>query len=124
MRLQPPPTYACVLLVQADRDTREMYAEVLGRQGFLAIPVSTAADALTIAPRMDVVVTGLLLPGALDGLELVVRLKTDERTKGTPVIVLTACAWQSDRDRAHAAGCNVFLPKPCLPNRLVSEIRH
>lgn len=58
----------------------------------------------------------------MDGVELVTRLKGDDGTKSIPVIVLTACAWQSDRDRA-AAGCEVFLTKPCLPDVLVREIR-
>src|SRR5689334_24990406 len=70
-----PP--ALILLVQPERDDREMYAEFLGSEGFLPISVSSAADALTIAPRVDVVVTALLLPGPMDGVELVARLKGD-----------------------------------------------
>jgi two-component system cell cycle response regulator DivK len=118
--MRPP---AVILLVQPERDDREMYAEFLGSEGFNPISVSRAADALTIAPRVDLVVTALLLPGPMDGVELVTRLKGDDGTKSIPVIVLTACAWQSDRDRAAAAGCDVFLTKPCLPDVLVREIR-
>ena len=112
-----------VVLLQSDADSRAMYAEFLRYQGFVPVPMSTAADALSVAPRADVVVTGILLPGQMDGIELVTRLKTDDRTKRIPVIVLTACAWQSDRDRATTAGCDVFLPKPCLPDALVREVR-
>lgn len=114
---------AVVVLVQSDADNRAMYAEFLRYQGFVPVPMSTAADALRVAPRADVVVTGILLPGHMDGIELVTRLKTDDCTKHIPVIVLTACAWQSDRDRATAVGCDAFLPKPCLPDVLVHEIR-
>jgi two-component system cell cycle response regulator DivK len=112
-----------ILLVQPERDDREMYADFLRSEGFLPISVSSAADALTIAPRVDVVVTALLLPGPMDGVELVTRLKGDDSTKNIAVIVLTACVWQSDRDRAAAAGCDVFLEKPCLPDVLVRQIR-
>ena len=76
----PPTPAAVVLLVQADADSREMYAEFLRYQGFLPVPVSTARDALTVAPHADVIVTGLLLPVDMDGIELIVRLKRDERT--------------------------------------------
>ena len=48
---------------------------------------------------------------------------TPIQTKAIPVIVLTACGWRSERDRARAAGCDVFLAKPCLPDLLVREIR-
>jgi CheY-like chemotaxis protein len=51
------------------------------------------------------------------------RLRADERTKGKPIIVLTARVFEPDQVRAHAAGCDIFLPKPCLPDTLVDEIR-
>ena len=40
-----------------------------------------------------------------------------------PIIVLTACAWKAERERAAHAGCNVFLSKPCLPSDLLRHIR-
>ncbi len=32
---------------------------------------------------------------------------------GRPIIVLTACAWDAERERATNAGCDLFLAKPC-----------
>jgi len=119
----PPAPAAVVLLVQADADSREMYTEFFCYQGFLPVPVSNARDGLTVARKADVIVTGLLLPGDIDGIEFIARLKRDERTKRIPLIVLTACAWKSDRDRAEEAGCDVFLAKPCLPDLLLREVR-
>jgi len=110
-----------VLLVQADADSREMYTEFFRYEGLLPVPVSNARDGLTVARRADIVVTGLLLPGDIDGIEFIARLKRDERTKRIPLIVLTACAWKSDRERAEKAGCDVFLAKPCLPDHLLRE---
>jgi two-component system, cell cycle response regulator DivK len=112
-----------VLLVQAERDDREMYAEFSRHQGWLPIPVSTARDALTVAPTADVIIAGILLPGHMDGIELIVQLKADERTKSIPVIVLTTCAWTTERDRAESAGCDMFLAKPCFPNDLERAVR-
>jgi CheY-like chemotaxis protein len=118
----PPTPAAVVLLVQGDPDSREMYAEFFRHKGFLPIPVSNARDGLTVARKADVIVTGLLL-GGIDGIEFIARLKSDERTKRIPLIVLTACAWKSDRERAEEAGCDVFLAKPCLPDHLLREVR-
>jgi two-component system cell cycle response regulator DivK len=114
---------ALVLLVQPERDDRDMYAEFLRRHGYAAVAVSTAAEALTIGPRADVIVTALLLPGDTDGVEFIARLRRLAPATHTPVIVVTACAWQSDFDRAVAAGCDAFLAKPCAPETLLSEIR-
>jgi two-component system cell cycle response regulator DivK len=100
-----------------------MYAECLRGQGLLPVPVVTGREGLAVARRADLIVTGLLLPGDMDGIEFITRLKGDERTKRIPVIVLTVCVWQSDRERAEHAGCDVFLPKPCPPDDLLRDVR-
>jgi CheY-like chemotaxis protein len=112
-----------VLLVQSHDDSREMYSEYLRHSGLAAIAASNAADALTVAPMADVIVTGIRLDGGIDGIELIARLREDARTKHVPIVVLTAFAMQSDRERAERAGCDVFLPKPCLPEDLLREVR-
>ena len=113
-----------VLLVQQSRDdSLEMYAEFLRYHGLAVIPVSDTRDALMLAPQADIVVTGMNLDDPMDGVELVSRLRKDDCTKFMPIIVLTACAWPKDRARAESAGCDVFLPKPCLPNDLLGEVR-
>jgi two-component system cell cycle response regulator DivK len=112
-----------VLLVQPERDDREMYAEFFRHQGWLPIPVSTAGDALRVAPIADVIIAGILLPGDMDGVEFIAQLKADERTKSIPVIVLTTCAWKIERERAEKAGCDMFLTKPCLPDDLERAVR-
>jgi two-component system, cell cycle response regulator DivK len=100
-----------------------MYAEFLHHEGLAVICVSNARQALTIAPCADVIITGLRLPGETNGFEFIAWLKSDERTKNIPIVVLTACAWSADRERAETAGCDVFLSKPCLPGELMRELR-
>jgi two-component system, cell cycle response regulator DivK len=113
-----------VLLVQQLRDDGlEMYAEYLRHSGLAAIAVSNARDALTVAPEADVIVTGIVLDDTVDGVELVSRLRGDNATMHKPIIVLTACAWHRNRERAEHAGCDVFLSKPCLPDTLLREVR-
>lgn len=112
-----------VLLVQADRDTREMYVECLRREGFQPIVTGDGRDALRVADRVDAIVTGVMLTGGVDGLEIVERLKRDERTRDIPVIVLTTCSWPDERARAERAGCALFLAKPCLPDQLIDGLR-
>jgi two-component system cell cycle response regulator DivK len=111
-----------VLLVQPERDDREMYAEFLSHAGLTPIVVSDTTPALALAPDVDIIVTALLLPGQMDGIEFIERLKRDDRMKGIPIIVLTSSAWNTERARAASAGCDVFLAKPCLPDVLLQEI--
>ena len=112
-----------VLLVQPERDDRDMYAEYLSHMGLTLLCVQDATDALRLAARADVVVTGILLPGALDGCGLTAALKSNPATQHIPIVVLTVCAWIHEEERARRAGCDVFLSKPCLPQTLFREIR-
>ena len=121
MPTSPKPV---VLLVQPSGDDGlEMYEEFLRHQGLAPIAVTNGSDALSAAPQADVVVTGILLTGTIDGIELIARLRAEERTRHIPIVVVTACVWPSERERAERAGCDVFLPKPCLPDELLQEVR-
>ena len=117
------PYVPSVLLVEDSQDDRTMYADYLRLQQFRAVEIDNTADALALARTVDVVVTGIRVPGPFDGVELVRRLRADAETKHTFVIVLTTCTFEPDQRRAYAAGCDVFLPKPCLPDMLLAEIR-
>ncbi len=117
-----PPLGANVLLAQPERDDRDMYAEYLSHHGLAPRCVQTADAALTLARWADIIVTELLLPGALDGHVLIERLTRDRSTPHIPILVLTVCAWDTERERAWRAGCDAFLSKPCLPHVLLGEI--
>ena len=112
-----------VLLVDPLQDDRTMYADYLRVCGLNPIEIDNTSDALRGAQKADVIVTGIRGMGPFDGVELVRRLRDGDGTHDKPIIVLTACAFEPDQQRALAAGCDLFLAKPCLPDRLVSEIR-
>jgi two-component system, cell cycle response regulator DivK len=117
------PHVPTVLLVDSTHDDRTMYAEYLRVCGLNPIEIDNTADALRRAMIADVIVTGIRVDGPFDGVELVRRLRDGVGTRGKPIIVLTACAFEPDQQRALAVGCDVFLAKPCLPDRLAQEIR-
>jgi len=117
------PGVPTVLLVDSSHDDRAMYADYLRVCGFEPTEVDTTDDAVTLAADADVIVTGIRVHGSFDGLELIRRLRRDQRTSSKPILCLTACAFEPDRRRALSAGCDAFLPKPCLPDMLVRELR-
>ena len=118
------PRPQSILLIEPDDDSRVMYAEYLHTFGFTVLTADTTDDGLTRANDADVIVTWIGVPGSFDGVELVRRVRQTDRTKHAPIMVLlTACVFESDRQRAFAAGCDLFLPKHSPPERLVSEIR-
>ena len=116
------PLGSTVLLVESDADNREMYAECLRKYGFAVLTADITDEGLRCASNADVVVTEIRVSGSFDGLDLVNRLRHADETKLTPIIVLTACTLEPEQRRAYAAGCDVFLSKPCLPENLLSAI--
>lgn len=114
---------ARVLIVHHSVDDRAMYADYLQASGFEVLEADTTDSALALALETDIVVTGLLVPGTFDGIELVRRVRQDHRTRDKGIIVVTAAVTERHRDAARQAGCDAFLPKPCLPDLLVAEVQ-
>ncbi|MHB8508464.1 MAG: response regulator [Candidatus Dormibacteria bacterium] len=69
--------------------------------------------------RPDVLILDALMPD-LDGLEVCKRLRSDEKLKGLPIIILTAAA--ELEKRAIAAGADAFLGKRFDLDVLLSRV--
>ena len=114
-----------VLIVEDDRDGRLMLVEWLQQAGFRVAQAHNGLQALERAVELtpDVVVTDLNIPG-IDGFELTRRLKQDPRTRDVPVLAVTGyAAFAADPNRAHRAGCDAVLEKPCSATELETAIR-
>jgi CheY-like chemotaxis protein len=68
------------------------------------------------------VLLDLNLPG-LDGYQVLARLKSDERTRQIPVIVLTTTDDPREVERCYALGCNVYITKPVEYEQFSEAIR-
>ena len=112
-----------LLLVHANSDDREMYVEYLSGQGFRVTEAGTTDAALPLIYAADAVITGLLVPGSFDGVELITRIRQDAQTAAKPVLVVTASTFSHLVERARRAGANVVLMKPCLPVVLLDEVQ-
>jgi two-component system cell cycle response regulator DivK len=112
-----------ILIVDDNPTNAKLLAYVLARQGH---QVATAADAdqalAAIArDRPRLILMDLQLPG-IDGFELTRRIKADPATAGIVVVAVTAYAMTGDEDRARAAGCDGYLPKPIDTRTLAATI--
>jgi CheY-like chemotaxis protein len=117
-----PVSRPSVLLIEPHDDTREMYALSLALSGFDVVGTASGEDAMSRTLDADIVVTGLQMP-TVDGFHIVRKLRQDAATSQKVVVVLTACAFDAARERAQAAGCDLFLTKPCSPHTLATELR-
>lgn len=113
-----------VLVAEDSEDLREAYVDWFVYKGVRAEQAASGPETLqkTLDLRPSVVVMDLSLPG-LDGFEVARRLRLDERTASIPLIALTGHADAAIEERAHACGFGAYLIKPCLPERLLAEVR-
>ena len=112
------------LLVDRDQDTRNMYAEFLKLGNWRVDEASDGREALAkaIALHPDNIITETRLPG-IDGITLCALLRRDVATNTIPVIFVTGDAYPTDVERAMAAGGDMVLTKPCLPEHLLTKMR-
>jgi CheY-like chemotaxis protein len=113
-----------ILVVDDFEDNRAMYVEYLQFQGFRVAEAVNGEDAVARAAKLHpaVVVMDLSLP-VMDGWEATRRIKADPKTKDVVVIALTGHAEAAHAKKATEAGCDDFVPKPCLPEQLAEKIR-
>lgn len=122
VRMPPPIDTPLVLLVEDDRDSREMYALGLELQGCRVTHAATAADALRACAsiRPDVVVADLTLPD-MDGLLLFRELRA--RIVDLPLIALTGRSGPDVVSQAVQEGARRVIVKPFPPDELAAMIR-
>lgn len=114
---------AFVLVVDDVADNRELYATFLEYSGFRVDQAADGEEALSKVARdpPDVVLMDLSMPN-LDGWEATRLIKSNPRTKGIIVLVVTGFAMRADLDRARSAGADDVCTKPCMPKELVDRV--
>jgi CheY-like chemotaxis protein len=96
----------------------------LRNNGYEVISASNGAEAYELACREnpDIVVTDYQMP-LMTGIELVEKMRTDDRTKSTPVILLTARSFAITQEMQESLGISNCLSKPFSPKELLKTIQ-
>jgi DNA-binding response OmpR family regulator len=110
-----------ILIVEDHADIRRLIRMTLE---FEDCEIHEAADApagwdLVRELRPDVVLLDIMMPGALDGLDLCRAMKADAQLRQVPVIVLSARGSSADREAGLQAGADAYLVKPFSPMQLL-----
>lgn len=114
-----------VLVVDDERDARELLEVILAGSGAEVFAASSAAEALDLLQQEqpDIIISDIGMPGE-DGLSLIskVRQMPAISLAGLPAIALTAYATSEERHRALKAGFQLHIPKPAEHTELITAI--
>lgn len=115
---------ANVLVVEDEPAILELIAVNLEQAGFHVLRAADAESALRLIGEAlpDLMLIDWMLPG-LSGIELVRRLRREERTRALPLILLTARGAEVDKVLGLEAGADDYVTKPFSPRELVARIR-
>ena len=110
-----------VLIVDDYADAQAMYGLRLRQAGYRVAFAASGEDAVAMATDLgpSVVVMDLCLPGK-DGWAATRELKAV--LPQLPIIAVSGHVTTELVNLAYEAGCDVFLPKPCLPDTLLAQV--
>ncbi|UCF00064.1 MAG: response regulator [Planctomycetota bacterium] len=112
-----------VLVVDDEIHIIHVVAIKLRNNGYEVISAENGNEAFEIAcqEKPDIIVTDFQMP-IMTGLELVRKLRENEATKDTPVIMLTARGFAIEEEQKENLQISEFLSKPFSPKELLRSI--
>ncbi|KJS31800.1 MAG: ArsR family transcriptional regulator [Desulfatitalea sp. BRH_c12] len=113
-----------ILVVDDEEDLLELVRFHLSREGYAVMLAETGEEAWRKVRGniVDLMVIDLMLPG-IDGLELTRRIKSDDRLRAIPVIMLSAKGEEVDIVTGLELGADDYITKPFSPRVLLARIR-
>lgn len=115
---------ARILIVDDERDNRELLEVILTHEGFVIVTAASGEDALFCMANEppDLVLVDIMMPG-MNGYEVTLKIKADALTQNIPVIVMSALDDHSARTLAASAGADAFFSKPMRRADLCARVR-
>ncbi|MDD7673805.1 MAG: response regulator transcription factor [Oscillospiraceae bacterium] len=110
-----------ILIVEDDRELRQLFAHVLIKNGYRADGVSNGREALDAMEKdyYDLIISDIMMPG-MDGYELVRTLREAGNT--TPVLMITAKDAFDDMKMGFLSGTDDYMVKPVNVNEMVLRV--
>jgi two-component system, cell cycle response regulator DivK len=104
-----------ILVVEDQEHNRRILRDMLTSADYEITEAVNGEETLAAAAkqRPDLILMDIQLP-IMDGYEATRRIKVDPTLMHIPIIAVTSYALSGDEDKARAAGCDDFVPKPIV----------
>ena len=113
-----------ILVVEDQEDNRQIVRDLLMTTDYEVIEAENGEEALAAVAKQqpDLILMDIQLP-VMDGYEATRRIKADPALRAIPIIAITSYVLSGDEEKARAAGCDDFVPKPFSPRQLLAKIQ-
>ena len=114
-----------VLIVEDSPTMRQLLIFALSRvRGMQFVEADDGLDALKklASADFDMILTDINMP-VMDGLKLIKRIRSDERFKAIPIVIITTEGGEEDRKRALALGANAYITKPIRAPQVIETVK-
>jgi DNA-binding response OmpR family regulator len=117
------PGAPLVLVVEDTADQRDLFVEELEAAGFAVLHAADGETAIDAALQLspEAMVLDLMLP-KISGFSVARLLRSNDRTRHTTIVAVTALASDTFRVQALDAGCDTVLRKPIVGAKVVAEV--
>ncbi len=123
--LEPGQSPARILIVEDTYESRALLRTMLELTGMEVREAENGLEGLRLfrewAPGL--VLMDMRMP-VMDGYEAIRRIKATDQGKKTPIIAITASAFEEDRQKVLATGADDFMRKPVIAEELFDKIRN
>lgn len=119
------PERPLVLLADDSMSVRRLAQHLLQTHGYRMVTATDGLEALQLledGERPTLLIADVEMPN-MDGMELLRRVRNDERFVQLPVLMLTAHTAGPVSQKAISLGAQAFLTKPYSPNELLAQVR-
>ncbi|NVM04697.1 MAG: response regulator [Candidatus Helarchaeota archaeon] len=113
-----------VLVVENDAKIRDVIGIYLKKEGFNVLQTDNGIEALSIIKKEKpgLIILDIMLPG-LSGYEVCKRIKTNEETKNTIIVILSAIGQDSTSIKRYQVEADLYETKPFSPKSFVNNIK-
>jgi DNA-binding response OmpR family regulator len=113
-----------LLVIDDDAVTRQLLEKVLSVNGFDVYIAEDGPSGLELAEEhdLDIILLDWMMPG-MDGIEVLKRLKGNQKTEHVPIFMLTGKDSRQDIDHALSLGIEDYIAKPFNPSEIDDLIR-
>ena len=112
-----------ILAVDDSKTMRDMVSFTLSNAGYDVLMADDGVNAIKAlsGQSVDVIITDINMPN-MNGIELVEKLRADDRYRATPILILTTESDDAVKQQGRTAGATGWIVKPFVPEKLLKVV--